>query len=159
MSEKWTNPAARKTKMLLLIGPSTGMTAGVAGVLTGLMTDLEILTLMLAAAGVAGQVIPALAVAAHSLRRIARVAVTGRLPERDEPTRLAISGYLASFAIAIPGGLGAAILGGAEERPGVGMGGAILVGALCLAAAWLNLRLMRVRPNPEGRNGQAEQTG
>ena len=63
MSEKWTNPAARKTKMLLLIGPSTGMTAGVAGVLTGLMTDLEILTLMLAAAGVAGQVIPALAVA------------------------------------------------------------------------------------------------
>ena len=158
MSEKWTNPAGRKTRMLLLIGPSAGMAAGVAGILTGLMTDREAVTVSLVAAAVAGQVIPAFAVAGHSLRRAARVAVTGRIPERDEPTRLAISGYLASFAIAIPGGLGAAILGGAEERPDVGMGGAILVGALFLAAAWLNLRLMRGRPNPEGRNGQAEQT-
>ena len=148
MSEKWTHLAGRKTRMLLLAGPSAGMAAGVMAVLTGLMTDLDAVTLTLAAAMAAGQVMPALTVAAHSVRRTVRIAVTGRIPERDEPVRLALSGYLASFAIAIPGGLGAAILGGAEGLPRIGMGGALLVGGLCLAAAWANLRSMRDGAEP-----------
>ena len=143
----------RKTRALLLAGPSAGMAAGVAATFTGLMTGVETLALTLAAAAVAGVATPAGIITLHAVRRTIRVIGAGRVKEDNEVLRLGISGYLISFAVAIPGGIGAAITGGVEERPPIGMGGAFLVSALCLTAAWGNLRLMR------GKTRQGESDG
>lgn len=148
--EKITPPGVgRKTRLLILAGPPCGGAAGAAAIFTGLTADADWLTNMLLTVMAAGLVLPAVTATAHIVRRTVRVIATRKDEETGDIFPLTLAGYLIFFAVIIPGILGAAILGGAEERPAIGMGGAAVISAICLGGAWLTLRMGRRKPTEE----------